>query len=189
MRCGLLSAVQLGDDGPEGGAGLLVAGLGLFEGRCLSGMEFVAEVGVVGHGAVADECLEDLSGNGTFQCPVGRGHGPAFRDAAVAEGFGDRVVCDAVVDDVMQGGVGLSVAPAAEAVTVGAARVDRDGRGTTQRSEGVMSHKTPTPTCKFTRTSGPSRKRVIHRLTFALENQSHEVYGSDEMRPCIRRQH
>jgi hypothetical protein len=28
MRCGLLSAVQLGDDGPEGGAGLLVDSLG-----------------------------------------------------------------------------------------------------------------------------------------------------------------
>jgi len=84
---------------------------------------------------VACQGVEDLAGDGAFEGAEHGLVGPAFGEVGVAVGAGPRVVGHADLDDVVQGGVGLPVPAAAEAVSAGLSGGDRDRDGATQGGE------------------------------------------------------
>jgi putative transposase len=79
--------------------------------------------------------VEDLAGDGAFEGAEDLLRGPALGQAGVAVGAGSLVVGHADFDDVVQGGVGLPVPAAGEAMFVGAAGGDRDRRRSAQGGE------------------------------------------------------
>ena len=85
-----------------------------------------SQIGVVGHGAVSGKGLEDLSGDRAFESTEDGADGPTFGQMGVAVCLGDGVVGHADLHDVVQSGVGLPVAAAGQAVSVGASGADRD---------------------------------------------------------------